>query len=100
MPAQQQNLLLPGQERWPMDENQPAIELIDVWVAFGENQVLKGLNLKILPGLSTVIIGRSGSGKSVLLKLMMGLLRPDRGKVMLFGRDLSTVDQVEMLELR
>jgi len=99
-PAQQQNLLLPGQERWPMDADQPVIELIDVWVSFGENQVLKGLNLKILPGLSTVIIGRSGSGKSVLLKLMMGLARPSRGKVMLFGRDLSTVDQVEMLELR
>jgi ABC-type transporter Mla maintaining outer membrane lipid asymmetry ATPase subunit MlaF len=83
-----------------MDENQPVIELIDVWVAFGDNQVLKGLNLKILPGLSTVVIGRSGSGKSVLLKLMMGLAKPDRGKVILFGRDLSTVSEVEMLELR
>jgi ABC-type transporter Mla maintaining outer membrane lipid asymmetry ATPase subunit MlaF len=98
--SSQQNLLVPGLERWPMDADKPAIELIDVSIGFGENQVLKGLNLKILPGIATVIVGRSGSGKSVLLKLMMGLLKPDRGKVMLFGRDLSTVSEVEMLELR
>jgi ABC-type transporter Mla maintaining outer membrane lipid asymmetry ATPase subunit MlaF len=47
-----------------------------------------------------VIVGRSGSGKSVLLKLMMGLIKPDRGKVVLFGRDLAEVSPVEMLDLR
>jgi ABC-type transporter Mla maintaining outer membrane lipid asymmetry ATPase subunit MlaF len=98
--SQHQNLLVPGLERWPMDESKPAIELVDVHLAFGKNQVLKGLSLKILPGLTTVIIGRSGSGKSVLLKLMMGLLKPDKGKVILFGHDLSQASQVEILELR
>jgi ABC-type transporter Mla maintaining outer membrane lipid asymmetry ATPase subunit MlaF len=97
---QQQNLLVPGQERWPLDFEKPVIELVDVSIGFAGNQVLKGLSLKILPGISTVIVGRSGSGKSVLLKLMMGLLQPDSGKVLLFGRDLATVSQVEMLELR
>jgi ABC-type transporter Mla maintaining outer membrane lipid asymmetry ATPase subunit MlaF len=96
----QQNLLVPGLERWPLDLDKPVIELVDVSIAFGKNSVLRGLSLEILPGLSTVIVGRSGSGKSVLLKLMMGLLRPDSGKVMLFGRDLATVSPVEMLELR
>jgi ABC-type transporter Mla maintaining outer membrane lipid asymmetry ATPase subunit MlaF len=99
-PSVQQNLLVPGLERWPLDPDKPVIELVDVSIGFSGNQVLRGLNLKILPGLTTVVIGRSGSGKSVLLKLMMGLLKPDSGKVMLFGRDLSTISSVETLELR
>ncbi len=99
-PAQRTNLLLPDVERWPLDPSKPAIELIDVSIGFAGKQVLDGLNLSITPGLTTVIIGRSGSGKSVLLKLMMGLLRPDSGRVVLFGRDLATVSGVEILELR
>ena len=99
-PAQRTNLLLPDVERWPLDPSKPAIELIDVSIGFSGKQVLDGLNLSITPGLTTVIIGRSGSGKSVLLKLMMGLLRPDSGRVVLFGRDLATVSGVEILELR
>ena len=98
--AQRTNLLLPDVERWPLDPSKPAIELIDVSIGFSGKQVLDGLNLSITPGLTTVIIGRSGSGKSVLLKLMMGLLRPDSGRVVLFGRDLATVSGVEILELR
>jgi ABC-type transporter Mla maintaining outer membrane lipid asymmetry ATPase subunit MlaF len=98
--GQRTNLLIPDQERWPLDPGKPVIELIDVWKSFGDLEVLKGLNLQIVPGQTTVIVGRSGSGKSVLLKLMMGLLRADRGKVILFGRDLETVSPVEILELR
>jgi ABC-type transporter Mla maintaining outer membrane lipid asymmetry ATPase subunit MlaF len=99
-PAQRKNLLIPHQERWPLDPGKPVIELVGVSISFGELEVLRELDLQILPGQTTVIVGRSGSGKSVLLKLMMGLLRPQRGKVILFGRDLSTVSSVEILELR
>ncbi|HEX7841843.1 MAG TPA: ATP-binding cassette domain-containing protein, partial [Kofleriaceae bacterium] len=56
--------------------------------------------LQIVPGQTTVIVGRSGSGNSVLLKVMMGLLKPDRGRVTLFGRDLATCSAVEVIELR
>jgi ABC-type transporter Mla maintaining outer membrane lipid asymmetry ATPase subunit MlaF len=98
--APRKNLLVPGQEPWPLDPDKPAIELIDVSIGFQGKPVLRNLNLKIVPGIATVVVGRSGSGKSVLLKLMMGLLRPDSGKVILFGRDLSTVSQVEMMDLR
>lgn len=97
---QRRNLLLPDQERWPLDESKPVIELHDVSIAFGENRVLDGLSLEIPPGKTTVIVGRSGSGKSVLLKLMMGLLRPDRGKVVVFGKDLTTLSPPEIIELR
>ncbi len=95
---QHRNLLLPDLPPWPAD--QPVIELIDVTVRFGAKLVLDRLDLAILPGLTTVIVGRSGSGKSVLLKLMMGLLAPSSGKIILFGRDLSQVSSVEILELR
>ncbi len=99
-PPQRKNLLIPELERWPLDPAQPVIRLVDVSIAFKEKQVLKGLSLDITPGKTTVIVGRSGSGKSVLLKLMMGLLAPDSGKVILFGRDLAEVKPVELLELR
>ena len=99
-PSERRNLLVPELERWPLDPTRPAIELVDVSIGFPGKQVLRGLNLQIVPGQTTVIVGRSGSGKSVLLKLMMGLLRADSGKVILFGRDLSTVSSVEILELR
>ena len=99
-PSERRNLLVPELERWPLDPSKPAIELVDVSIGFPGKQVLRGLNLQIVPGQTTVIVGRSGSGKSVLLKLMMGLLRADSGKVILFGRDLATVSSVEILELR
>jgi len=95
-----QNLLLPGTERWPLDPAKPVIQLIDVSIGFKDKQVLKGLNLDVTPGMATVVVGRSGSGKSVLLKLMMGLLKPDTGKVILFGRDIAECSPVEILELR
>jgi ABC-type transporter Mla maintaining outer membrane lipid asymmetry ATPase subunit MlaF len=99
-PAERHNLLLPQVERWPLDPARPVIELDDVWVAFGDKQVLCGLSLQIIPGQSTVVVGRSGSGKSVLLRVMMGLQKPDRGRVTLFGRDLATCTPVEVIELR
>jgi phospholipid/cholesterol/gamma-HCH transport system ATP-binding protein len=94
------NLLLPETERWPLDPTKPVIELRDVSIAFGGKPVLDHLNLQIVPGKTTVVVGRSGSGKSVLLKLMMGLLRPDSGQVFLFGKDLATMKPYDVIELR
>ena len=90
-PAARTNLLVPSAERWPLDQDKPVIELINVSIRFGVNQVLRGLNLKIVPGKATVIVGRSGSGKSVLLKCMMGLLKPTGGSVVLFGQNVETI---------
>jgi ABC-type transporter Mla maintaining outer membrane lipid asymmetry ATPase subunit MlaF len=99
-PQGRKNLLLPDAPRWPLDPTHPVIELDDVSVAFGDKQVLRGLSLQIPAGKTTVVVGRSGSGKSVLLKLMMGLLKPTSGRVVLFGRDLATCSPLEILELR
>lgn len=66
------------------------IDLRDVHKAFGTNQVLRGIDLTIPTGESMVIIGGSGTGKSVLLKCILGLVHPDRGTITLDGEDVAT----------
>jgi phospholipid/cholesterol/gamma-HCH transport system ATP-binding protein len=68
------------------------LELKGLQKSFGELQVLRGLNLKIPLGEILVIIGGSGTGKSVLLKHLVGLIRPDAGQILLDGRDLNQMD--------
>lgn len=76
------------------------IELRDVSKSFGSQKVLDGLNLKVPRGAITVIIGRSGSGKSVILKHMIGLIKPDQGQVLVDGRDITALDGRELNKLR
>jgi phospholipid/cholesterol/gamma-HCH transport system ATP-binding protein len=64
------------------------IQVQDVHRSFGTQQVLKGINLHIQQGEIMAIIGRSGSGKTVLLKILIGLTRPERGKVLIEGEDI------------
>ncbi len=76
------------------------IEIIDVYKSFGNNRVLKGVNLKINSGESVVVIGGSGSGKSVLLKHIIGLLRSDKGTVKIGDFDLSMLNERQLNEVR
>lgn len=76
------------------------IRLEGVYKSFNGNEVLKDLNLEIPAGKITVILGPSGEGKSVLLKHMIGLIRPDRGRVIVDGTDLSGLDDRELNEFR
>ena len=69
------------------------IELSDVHKAFGRNTVLQGVNLTIPTGESMVIIGGSGTGKSVTLKCILGLVTPDRGRITLDGQDVTRGDR-------
>ena len=69
------------------------IELSGVHKGFGANQVLRGVDLSIASGSSMVIIGGSGTGKSVLLKCILGLVRPDRGRITLDGQDVTRADR-------
>jgi len=77
-----------------------SIELRNVHRAFGQNQVLRGLDLEVLDGETLSLIGFSGSGKSVILKHMVGLLRPDSGDVIVDGQNLSELDVGELNALR
>ena len=66
----------------------PKIDLADVAKAFGARDILDGVNLSIEPGESMAIIGQSGSGKSVTLKCILGLVRPDRGSIRVDGAEV------------
>lgn len=77
-----------------------SIEMFDVYKAFGENEVLKGFTLSIRDGETTAIIGGSGSGKSVALKHIVGLLRPDHGEVWVDEHNVSRLDQDSLFGLR
>ena len=76
------------------------IELQNIHKSFGDKQVLRGVNLKIEKGESIVIIGGSGSGKSVLLKHIIGLLSPDLGKVIIDGVELTGIDEKHLNDVR
>jgi phospholipid/cholesterol/gamma-HCH transport system ATP-binding protein len=80
--------------------NEPMIEVRDVWKSFGGNQVLKGVNLTVWPGTTSVILGGSGSGKTVLMKHIMGLFKPDRGEVIVDGENITGMDRRELSRFR
>jgi phospholipid/cholesterol/gamma-HCH transport system ATP-binding protein len=76
------------------------IHVKDVYRSFGRQQVLRGLNLKIDQGEIMAIIGRSGSGKTVLLRLLIGLLRPNQGQVIIEGTDITTLSGSRLDKVR
>jgi phospholipid/cholesterol/gamma-HCH transport system ATP-binding protein len=72
----------------------------DVYKSFGSNRVLRGLNLEVSRGESMVVIGGSGTGKSVLIKCIIGLLHHDRGEIYVDGQEISQLKAEEWKELR
>ncbi|RJR26098.1 MAG: ATP-binding cassette domain-containing protein [Desulfobacteraceae bacterium] len=76
------------------------IEIIDIHKSFGRQKVLSGLSISIDKGSLVAVLGSSGSGKSVLLKHVAGLLRPDRGKVLLDGQDIHGLRGKTLASLR
>ena len=79
---------------------QPLLELVDVRKAFGANQVLRGVSLALHRGTTLAVMGGSGSGKTVLLRIIAGLIRPDAGAVFLFGTRIDRMREEGMLPLR
>lgn len=76
------------------------IKIIDVWKRFDDLEVLKGIDVDIQEGETFVIIGQSGTGKSVFLKLLIGLLKPDKGKIFIQGRDITEMNDCQLNKLR
>ena len=76
------------------------INIVDVSKSFGEQKVLDRMNLKIPKSKITVILGQSGVGKSVLLKHMIGLIKPDSGKILVDGVDIHSLDPEELNNFR
>ena len=76
------------------------ISVRDLWKAFGNHQVLTGVDLEVEEGTTCVILGSSGSGKTVLMKHIIGLLKPDRGQVIVDGEDIVPLDEQELERVR
>jgi phospholipid/cholesterol/gamma-HCH transport system ATP-binding protein len=76
------------------------IQVRDLYKSFGEQKVLDGINFETRQGETLAVLGRSGTGKSVLLKILVGLQRPDRGVVQITGRDTATLGIQELNEVR
>ena len=79
---------------------QPMISIRDLWKAFGSHQVLTGVDLDVEEGSTCVILGGSGSGKTVLMKHIIGLLKPDKGQVIVDGEDIVPLDERELERVR
>jgi phospholipid/cholesterol/gamma-HCH transport system ATP-binding protein len=81
-------------------EEPDAIEFIDVHKSFGRNHVLRGLNMGLPEDKISMILGPSGTGKSVCIKHIVGLLYPDQGDVIVHGRSIPSLPDAELFELR
>ena len=85
--------------------SEPIIQFIDVHKSFetsngGTQRVLKGVDFGIMPGMTTVIGGGSGQGKSVAIKLVLGLMQPDSGQILVDGKDITKMDRRALAEVR
>ncbi|NNF31823.1 MAG: ATP-binding cassette domain-containing protein [Flavobacteriaceae bacterium] len=78
----------------------PILELRALIKSFGDNHVLKGFNLQLFEGENLVVMGKSGSGKSVMIKCLVGLMEADEGVIRIKGQDITILGQVELDILR
>jgi phospholipid/cholesterol/gamma-HCH transport system ATP-binding protein len=79
---------------------QPVLEIKNLSKAFGSNQVLKNFSLTMNKGETLAVLGKSGSGKSVLIKCIIGLIEPDDGSIMVFNQDVSELNQEDLDRMR
>lgn len=79
---------------------EPVIRFVDLWKAFGSKKIYEGLELEVRQGETLTIIGGSGTGKSVLLKCLVGLMYPDQGQVLLHGENVAQKNEKQLREVR
>jgi phospholipid/cholesterol/gamma-HCH transport system ATP-binding protein len=87
-------------EQKAIDINNPVISIRGLQKAFGSLHILRGVDLDVYQGENLVVLGRSGTGKSVLIKIISGLLLPDQGMVNVLGKEVSELRSRELMELR
>jgi len=76
------------------------LEIVDLRKSFGNNHVLNGFNLELFEGENLVVMGKSGSGKSVMIKCLVGLMQPDSGSIRVMGKDITKLNRVELDDIR
>ncbi len=84
----------------PASSGMPLVEINNLRISFRDQSVLKDISLKLLDGENLVVLGKSGSGKSVLIKCIVRLLKPDFGTISVFGKDLKSLNREELDEAR
>ena len=82
------------------DSSAPAIVFEDVVMSFADNEVLRGVSFHLPRGETKAIFGVAGSGKSLILKLSLGLIRPDSGRIVVLGEDVTQMREQELFQLR
>ena len=82
------------------EDSAPVIVFEDVKICFGENEVLRGVSFHLIRGETKALFGVAGSGKSLILKLTIGLIRPDSGRILVLGQDVTQMREEELFELR
>ena len=81
-------------------DTEPVVAFDDVSIGFDRKPVLENISFQVHPGEMRVLLGPAGVGKSVLLKLVNGLLRPDSGRIFVFGKEISAMQEQDLFELR
>jgi phospholipid/cholesterol/gamma-HCH transport system ATP-binding protein len=79
---------------------EPLIAFKDVHIGFGEKDVLRGISFEVWPGETKILLGESGCGKTVIMKLAAGLLRPDSGHIWVMGQNVGEMEEDELLDFR
>lgn len=82
------------------ENRKPVVEITNLYKSYGNNKVLDAFNLKLFEGENLVVMGKSGSGKSVMIKCLIGLEQPDSGTINIMGHDISKLTQEQLDELR
>ncbi|MEO6903216.1 MAG: ATP-binding cassette domain-containing protein [Bacteroidia bacterium] len=81
-------------------KREPVIEITGLSKSFGDNHVLKNFNMRLDKGENLIVLGKSGSGKSVLIKCIIGLLKADAGSIDILGKNITTLSRKELDEMR
>lgn len=82
------------------DKPKPVITVKNLYKSFGSNSVLIDFNFKLYPGENVVVLGKSGSGKSVLIKCIIGLMKPEKGSINVLGNEVTKLNTTELDKLR
>jgi len=83
-----------------IDYDKPVISISGLYKSFGELHVLKGIDFELFKGENIAVLGKSGTGKSVLIKIIVGLLKPDKGEVLVLGQHVDKLERKELDALR
>ncbi len=94
------DVIMEKPEEHDIDPPKAMIVIKDLHKSFGNNHVLKGFNMQLLKGENLVVMGKSGSGKSVMIKCLMGLLKADSGYIEVMGNKIDSLDQEQLDKLR